>query len=76
VQTGYWPLFEVEYGEWKLSPPSKALVKAGLKPVEEFLKPQGRFRHLLKPENEELLKQVQADVDAYWDYLLKRCGEL
>ena len=76
VQTGYWPLFEVEYGEWKLSTPSKALVKAGLKPIEEFLKPQGRFRHLLKPENEELLKQVQADVDAYWEYLLKRCGEL
>jgi pyruvate ferredoxin oxidoreductase beta subunit len=76
VQTGYWPLFEVEYGEWKLSSPSKALVKTGLKPIEEFLKPQGRFRHLLKPENAELLAEVKADVDAYWDYLLKRCGEL
>jgi len=75
VQTGYWPLFEVEYGEWKLSTPSKALVKNGLKPIEEFLKPQGRFRHLLKPENAELLAEVKADVDAYWEYLLKRCGE-
>ena len=74
VQTGYWPLFEVENGEWNLSSPSKALVKTGLKPIEEFLKPQGRFRHLLKPENAELLAEVQADVDAYWAYLTKRCG--
>jgi pyruvate ferredoxin oxidoreductase beta subunit len=46
------------------------------KPIEEFLKPQGRFRHLLKPENAELLAEVQADIDAYWEYLLKRCDEL
>ena len=28
---------------------------ANRKPIEEFLKPQGRFKHLFKPENEELL---------------------
>jgi len=73
VQTGYWPLFEVEDGVWNMSTPSKALIKAGRKPVEEFLKPQGRFKHLFKPENAGLLAEIQADVDEYWDYIIKRC---
>jgi len=47
---------------------------ANPKPLEEFLKPQGRFRHLFKPENAELLAAMQADVDAYWAYLEKRAG--
>jgi len=69
VQTRYWPLFEVENGEWRIT--NKA---ANPKPLEEFLKPQGRFRHLFKPENAELLAAMQADVDAYWAYLEKRAG--
>ncbi len=44
------------------------------KPIEEFLKPQGSFCHLLKPENAALLAEVQADVDAYWEYITKRCA--
>ena len=42
------------------------------KPVEEFLKPQGRFKHLFTPENAELLASVQAEVDRYWEYIQKR----
>ncbi len=75
VQTGYWPLFEVEDGQWKLSNPSKALIKTGRKPVEEFFKVQGRFKHLLSEDNAELLAEIQDDVDAYWEYVLGRCGE-
>jgi len=74
VQTGWWPLFEVENGEWSMSTPSKALIKAGRKPVEEFLKPQGRFKHLFKSENADLLAEIQADVDDYWEYITGRCG--
>jgi len=70
VQTRYWPLFEVENGQWRLT--QKVM---NPKPVEEFLQPQGRFKHLFKPENAELLAAIQADVDAYWDYLTKRCAE-
>lgn len=70
VQTRYWPLFEVENGTWRIT--SKV---PNPKPVEEFLKPQGRFKHLFKPENAELLAAIQADVDAYWDYLNKRAAE-
>ncbi|MDZ4064024.1 MAG: thiamine pyrophosphate-dependent enzyme, partial [Coriobacteriia bacterium] len=75
VQTGFWPMFEVEDGVWSMSTPSKALIKAGRKPVVEFLKPQGRFKHLFAPENAGLLAEVQADVDAYWEYITGRCGE-
>lgn len=67
VQTGYWPLFEVENGVWR-----QTVKVMNRKPVEEFLKPQGRFKHLFKPENAELLAEIQADVDEYWDYIQRR----
>ena len=35
--------------------------------MEEYLKKQGRFRHLFEPErNEAMLGEIQARVDAYW----------
>jgi pyruvate ferredoxin oxidoreductase beta subunit len=70
VQTGYWPLFEVEDGVWKMTTQVR-----DRKPVEEFLKPQGRFKHLFTPENAELLASVQAEVDRYWDYIQRRCAQ-
>ncbi|TLM85969.1 MAG: pyruvate ferredoxin oxidoreductase, partial [Actinobacteria bacterium] len=69
VQTGYWPLFEVENGVWR-----QTVKVPNRKPVEEFLKPQGRFKHLFAPENAALLEQVQAGVDEYWEYIQKRCA--
>jgi len=68
VMTGFWPCFEVEDGVWRTTVNVRER-----KPIEEFLKPQGRFKHLFKPENAELLAQVQAEVDRYWDYVQKRC---
>lgn len=70
VETCYWPLFEVINGEWKLTyRPKKKL------PIEEFLKKQGRFKHLFKPENRHIIDRIQANVDLKWERLLKRCGE-
>jgi len=69
VQTCFWPLYEVEDGEWRIT--QKV---ANKKPIEEFLAPQGRFKHLFKPENAELLAAVQAEVDRYWDALQRRVG--
>ena len=70
VDACYWPLFEVEDGEWRLTyrPKEKA-------PVEEWLKRQGRFRHLFKPENRHMIDQMQAEVDKRWERLLALCGE-
>ncbi|MEE8205234.1 MAG: thiamine pyrophosphate-dependent enzyme [Dehalococcoidales bacterium] len=70
LQTCYWPLFEVINGEWRLNyKPKKKL------PVIEWLKPQGRFAHLLKPENAPIVEQLQARLDEEWERLLKRCGQ-
>ncbi len=69
VQTGFWPLFEVENGAWK-----QTVKVANQKPIEEFLKPQGRFKHLFQPENAELLETIQAEVDRYLAYVVARCS--
>lgn len=70
VESRYWPLFEVENGKWKLNHRPKKYV-----PVEEWLKLQGRFRHLFKEENRHLIDKLQKEVDRRWDILLERCGE-
>ncbi len=69
-ETCFWPLYEVENGRWKLTAKPKEK-----KPVADFLKKQGRFRHLFQPGNEEQLENIQAFVDKEWDLLLKRCQE-
>jgi len=66
VETCIWPIYEVENGKYKIN-----RKPAAKKPVEEFFKPQGRFKHLLKPENAELLKSIQEEVDKNWEALLK-----
>jgi pyruvate ferredoxin oxidoreductase beta subunit len=42
-QTGLYPLYEIIRGQLKAHAPPKEW-----KPVEEYLKPQGRFRHLFR----------------------------
>ncbi|MCX8006718.1 MAG: thiamine pyrophosphate-dependent enzyme [Coriobacteriia bacterium] len=71
VQTGFWPLYEVEDGVWR-----QTVKVVNRKPVEEFLKPQGRFKHLFAPGNEHLLAEIQAEVDRKWEQLQQRfaCG--
>jgi pyruvate ferredoxin oxidoreductase beta subunit len=54
VETGIFPLYEVENGRYKLN-----IDRPKLKPVEEYLKPQGRFRHLL----DEDIKKIQEHVN-------------
>lgn len=66
VDTCYWPLYEIENG--KLTVNSKPKEK---KPLVDFMKPQGRFRHLFAPENEGILIELQANVDREWARLLR-----
>lgn len=66
VETCYWPLFEIERGVTRVTVKPKEK-----KPLAEFMKLQGRFKHLFAPENGALLKQAQDDADAYWERLLK-----
>ena len=49
-------------------------VKGDRIPVAEFMKPQGRFKHLFKPGNEQLLEQLQRECDEYYAYIEARCN--
>ena len=65
VDTCFWPLYEVEEGIYKISyKPAKKL------PIEDFLKPQQRFKHVFYPGNEWMIEQIQNEVDKKWQYLL------
>ncbi len=70
VDSCFWPLYEVEKGEWRLTYKPKEKL-----PVEEFLRPQGRFRHLFREENRHIIEELQEEVDRHWEELLKRSGE-
>lgn len=65
VETCYWPLYEVIDGKYKVNyKPAKKL------PVEEFLRPQKRFKHMFKPGNEWMIQSFQQEVDDRWNELL------
>ena len=70
VNTCYWPLFEVENGEYRLTyRPHHKL------PLAPWLKRQGRFSHLFKKGNEWQLGNLERWIDEEWEKLLHRCGE-
>ena len=70
VQTRYWPVYEVEKGKYKLN-----IKVPKPKPVEEFLKPQGRFRHLFQPQFRHVIDELQQFVDENWKRITELCGE-
>lgn len=70
VQTRYFPVYEVEKGKYKLN-----IRVSRPKPVEDFLKAQGRFRHLFKPEFKKEIMVIQEWVDENWKRILQLCGE-
>ena len=66
VQTCVWLLYEVENGKYKITYRPKEKL-----PVIDWLKSQGRFRHLFKPENAAVIEEIQRKVDAEWEKLQK-----
>ncbi len=71
VDTCFWPLFEVEYGKTTLN----YAPKKNRRPIVEWLKPQGRFKHLFKPENKWMLEKFQEYVDTNWVSVVKMHNE-
>ena len=57
VETGVFPLYEVEDGHYRLSPdmPKK------LKPIKDYFKGQGRFRHLSAEEIDKIQVKVTSE---------------
>jgi pyruvate ferredoxin oxidoreductase beta subunit len=65
VETGVFPLFEVVNGEHRLT-----VDLPKLKPVREYLKKQGRFRHLTEKD----IERIQARVDEEYMRLREKAG--
>jgi pyruvate ferredoxin oxidoreductase beta subunit len=63
VETGMFPLYEVENGQYKMS-----IELPKLKPVKDYLKIQGRFRHL----SDDIIEQIQERVELEYQKLLEK----
>jgi pyruvate ferredoxin oxidoreductase beta subunit len=66
VETGIFPLYEVEDGKYKLN-----FDFSQLKPVTDYMKLQGRFRHL----SEDVINKIQQRVSADYAELKEKAGE-
>jgi len=69
VETGVWPLIEIENGVWRFTYKPKER-----KPVIEWLKSQGRFSHLFTEENKFVIDEIQQGVDQNWARLENLCN--
>jgi pyruvate ferredoxin oxidoreductase beta subunit len=69
VETGVWPLIEIENGIWRFTYKPKER-----KPVIEWLKSQGRFSHLFTEENKSIIDEIQEGVDQNWFRLENLCN--
>jgi pyruvate ferredoxin oxidoreductase beta subunit len=63
VETGLWYLAEYENGKVKMN-----VVPKTLKPVEEYLKTQRRFRHLTADN----IQLIQEHRDREWELIRER----
>ncbi|MDD5338267.1 MAG: thiamine pyrophosphate-dependent enzyme [Dehalococcoidales bacterium] len=63
VQTGVFPLFEVENGVYKMT-----VEVPQLRPVTDYLKGQGRFRHL----SDDVIAKIQKRVELEYQKLLEK----
>jgi len=70
VQTRFFPIYEIENGKYKLN----IKVPKPL-PVEDFLKPQGRFSHLFVPECRHEIVVIQEWVNKNYERICRLCGE-
>ncbi len=62
VGTGFWPLYEMENGKFRLT-----INPGKLKPIEDYLKTQVRFKHLEKKD----IMLMEQKVRKRWRKLLK-----
>lgn len=70
VETGAWALYEYENDVMTFNGKSKLILEKKIerKPIEEWIKYQGRFGHLFKPEKDS--KRIQAlekHIDQMWE---------
>jgi len=69
VETRYWPLYEVEDGNYRLNYRPKEEL-----PITEWIFLQGRFRHLKDPKWRSVVDELQRQVDEHWNWILKQAA--
>ena len=76
VKCCYWPTYEVEEGEYRLTGDSAKIAKGKLEktPVEEYMRKQGRCKHLFTEKNKHIIEQIQKFVDKEWEKLLAKAS--
>ena len=67
VQTGFWPLFEVEDGVWR-----QTVNVRERKPDRGVPQAAGPLQAPVQARERRAARQVQAEVDAHWDYIQSR----
>jgi len=70
VETGAWALYEYENEKMTFNGKSKLILEGKIKrkPVEEWIKYQGRFRHLFKPKKDiKRIKAIEDHIDHMWE---------
>jgi len=66
VTTGVFPLYEIENGRYILKPDLPTL-----RPVREYIKAQGRFRHL----TDDLIEQIQQRVNLEYAKIKEKAAQ-
>jgi pyruvate ferredoxin oxidoreductase beta subunit len=70
TETNFWPLYEIENGKYKITYEPSAP-----KPIAEFLKTQGRFKHLFSEKNKPVLEQIQKMINEEFARIAKLAEE-
>jgi len=71
VETRFWPLYEHENSKYKIN-----YIPRDFVPIEEFLKPQKRFKHLFKDSRgKEIIKETQQKIEQQWEKLMRLAEE-
>ena len=65
VETGVFPLYEIEKGRYRLS-----IDFPQLRPLRDYTKPQGRFRHL----TDDMIEEIERRIHEEYDQLRKRAA--
>jgi len=70
VETGAWALYEYENDEVTFNGKSKLILEKKIerKPIEDWIKYQGRFSHLFKPKKDvKRIKEIEKHTDQIWE---------
>ena len=70
VETGAWALYEYENDKVTFNGKSKLILEKKIKrkPIEDWIKYQGRFSHLFKPKKDvKRIKEIEEHTDQVWE---------